>query len=123
AVDSLRRSIFVPPPMVPSPPPLHPEPPSSPLAPPSSLPPRAAVFPAHAALFPAGAALHSPSVLQAGTPQIESSKSAGQRPDPPRPHLVEMGCAGRGRSRQRATCASSPLGRLRPDPARRQPPC
>uniref|UniRef100_A0A453KGV1 Uncharacterized protein n=3 Tax=Aegilops tauschii subsp. strangulata TaxID=200361 RepID=A0A453KGV1_AEGTS len=47
-----------------------------------------------------------------------SSKSAGQRPDQPRPHLVEMGRAGRGRSRRWAPCASCLLGR-RYDPIRR----
>uniref|UniRef100_A0A453KGF8 Uncharacterized protein n=1 Tax=Aegilops tauschii subsp. strangulata TaxID=200361 RepID=A0A453KGF8_AEGTS len=45
-------------------------------------------------------------------------KSAGQRPDQPRPHLVEMGRAGRGRSRRWAPCASCLLGR-RYDPIRR----
>ncbi|XBJ04294.1 hypothetical protein VPH35_023249 [Triticum aestivum] len=51
-------------------------------------------------------------------PQIVSSKSAGRRPDPPRQHLVQMGHAGRGRSRRRAPCASCLLGR-RSDPIRR----
>ncbi|XBI54380.1 hypothetical protein VPH35_036420 [Triticum aestivum] len=51
--------------------------------------------PISSALSPAGFALHSPSFLKAGRPQIESSKSAGRRPDPPQPHLVEMGRTGR----------------------------
>ena len=74
--------------------------------------------PPKAALFPNGAALPSPSPLKARRPQLESRKSAGRRPDPSRPHLVEMGHAGRGRSRRRAPCASCLLGR-RSDPIRR----